>query len=84
MLYGSDGRSLSSYRRCGDIDLGRVVASSDEVGGKYCEDCRVAEPLPTDSPVSAISRGVRGYVLDPESAKALWKRSEEMVSETLA
>ena len=59
-----------------------VVASADEVGGKYCEDCQVAELLPADSPVSAISRGVRGYALDPESAKALWKKSEEMVSET--
>jgi NAD(P)-dependent dehydrogenase (short-subunit alcohol dehydrogenase family) len=61
-----------------------VVASADEVGGKYCEDCQVAELLPADSPVSAISRGVRGYALDPGSAKALWKKSEEMVGETFA
>jgi NAD(P)-dependent dehydrogenase (short-subunit alcohol dehydrogenase family) len=61
-----------------------VVASADEVGSKYCEDCQVAELLPADSPVSAISRGVRGYALDPESAKALWKKSEEMVGETFA
>jgi NAD(P)-dependent dehydrogenase (short-subunit alcohol dehydrogenase family) len=61
-----------------------VVASDDEVGGKYCEDCQVAELLPADSPVSAISRGVRGYALDPDSAKALWKKSEEMVGETFA
>jgi NAD(P)-dependent dehydrogenase (short-subunit alcohol dehydrogenase family) len=61
-----------------------VVASANEVGGKYCEDCQVAELLPADSPVSAISRGVRGYALDPESAKALWKKSEEMVDETFA
>jgi NAD(P)-dependent dehydrogenase (short-subunit alcohol dehydrogenase family) len=61
-----------------------VVASADEVGGKYCEDCQVAELLPADSPVSAISRGVRGYALDSDSAKALWKKSEEMVGETFA
>jgi len=61
-----------------------VVASAEEVGGKYCEDCQVAELLPADSPVSAISRGVRGYALDPESAKALWTKSEEMVGETFA
>jgi NAD(P)-dependent dehydrogenase (short-subunit alcohol dehydrogenase family) len=61
-----------------------VVASADEVGGKYCEDCQVGELLPADSPVSAISRGVRGYALDPENAKALWKMSEEMVGETFA
>jgi NAD(P)-dependent dehydrogenase (short-subunit alcohol dehydrogenase family) len=61
-----------------------VVASADEVGGKYCEDCQLAELLATDSPVSAISRGVRGYALDPATAKALWKKSEEMVGETFA
>jgi NAD(P)-dependent dehydrogenase (short-subunit alcohol dehydrogenase family) len=61
-----------------------VVASADEVGGKYCEDCQVAELLPPDSPVSAISRGVRGYALESDSAKALWKKSEEMVGETFA
>ena len=61
-----------------------VVASADEVGGKYCEDCQVAELIPADSPVSAISKGVRGYALDPENAKALWKKSEEMVGEVFA
>jgi NAD(P)-dependent dehydrogenase (short-subunit alcohol dehydrogenase family) len=61
-----------------------VVAPADEVGGKYCEDCQVAELLPPDSQVSTISRGVRGYALDPDSARALWKKSEEMVGETFA
>jgi NAD(P)-dependent dehydrogenase (short-subunit alcohol dehydrogenase family) len=61
-----------------------VVASADEVGGKYCEDCQVRELIPADSQVSVISRGVRGYALDPENAKALWKKSEEMVGETFA
>jgi NAD(P)-dependent dehydrogenase (short-subunit alcohol dehydrogenase family) len=61
-----------------------VVASADEVGGKYCEDCQVAELIAADSPVSAISVGVRGYALDPESAKAVWKKSEEMVGEAFA
>jgi NAD(P)-dependent dehydrogenase (short-subunit alcohol dehydrogenase family) len=61
-----------------------VVASADEVGGKYCEDCQVAELLSADSQVSTISRGVRGYALAPENAKALWKKSEEMVGETFA
>ncbi len=61
-----------------------VVAAADEVGGKYCEDCQVGELISADSQVSAISRGVRGYALDPENAKALWKKSEEMVSETFA
>jgi NAD(P)-dependent dehydrogenase (short-subunit alcohol dehydrogenase family) len=61
-----------------------VVVSADEVGGKYCEDCQVAELIPADSQVSAISTGVRGYALDPENAKALWKKSEEMVDEAFA
>jgi NAD(P)-dependent dehydrogenase (short-subunit alcohol dehydrogenase family) len=61
-----------------------VVASSGEVGGKYCEDCQVGDLLPPDSQLSAISRGVRGYALDPENAKALWTKSEVMVDEALA
>jgi hypothetical protein len=61
-----------------------VVASSGEVGGKYCEDCQVGDLLPPDSQLSAISRGVRGYALDPENAKALWTKSEVMVGEALA
>jgi NAD(P)-dependent dehydrogenase (short-subunit alcohol dehydrogenase family) len=59
-----------------------VVAPADEVGGKYCEDCQVGELIPADSEVSAISRGVRGYALDPVSAKALWTKSEELVGES--
>jgi len=45
---------------------------------------KVAELIPADSQVSAISRGVRGYALDPENAKALWKKSEELVGEAFA
>ena len=61
-----------------------VVASADEVGGKYCEDCQVAELIPADSQISAISQGIRSYALDAENAKALWKKSEEMVGEQFA
>jgi NAD(P)-dependent dehydrogenase (short-subunit alcohol dehydrogenase family) len=61
-----------------------MVASAEEVGGRYCEDCQVGELIPANSQVSAISRGVRGYALDPENAKALWKKSEEMVGEIFA
>jgi len=57
-----------------------VVASGDEVGGRYCENCHVTT-LITDGPISAISEGVRPYALDPEHAKALWAKSEEMVDE---
>ena len=53
-----------------------VVAGADEVGGQYCEDCHVAE-------LQEEGRGgARGYIRDPEHAKALWAKSEEMVGET--
>lgn len=61
-----------------------VVAPADTVGGKYCEDCQVGELIPADAEVGVISRGVRGYALDPENAKALWKKSEELVGESFA
>ncbi len=52
-----------------------VVASADDVGGLYCEDCHVAERVE-----GADARGgVRAYALDPDHAKALWAKSEEMV-----
>lgn len=51
------------------------VAPADEVGGQYCEDCRVADVI--DDP--AASFGVRSYALDPERASALWMKTEEMV-----
>jgi len=54
-----------------------VVADTAEIGGRYCEDCGVAE-LTDDA--TAMS-GVRPYALDPERAEALWARSEELVGE---
>ena len=55
------------------------VASAEEVGGRYCENCQVSEI--TEGLLSPVSPGVRPYALDPEHAKALWARSEEMVGE---
>ncbi len=54
-----------------------VVAKADEVGGRYCEDCHVASLSEGDE----LREGVRAYALDPEHAKALWAKSEEMVGE---
>jgi hypothetical protein len=54
------------------------VAPADLVGGLYCEDCHVAERQES----ADIRAGVRDYALDPEHAKALWAKSEEMVGET--
>lgn len=56
-----------------------VVAPAEEVGGKYCEDCQVAEL--TETGMLDLSTGVRPYALDGERAKALWTKSEEMVGE---
>ena len=53
------------------------VAGADEVGGLYCEDCHVAEPAEG----MELRAGVRAYALDPEHARALWAKSEEMVGE---
>ena len=60
-----------------------VVAPADEVGGLFCEDCHVAELKDTD-PSDIARGGVRAYALDPDTAKALWAKSEEMVGETFA
>ncbi|HEX4710486.1 SDR family NAD(P)-dependent oxidoreductase [Phenylobacterium sp.] len=54
-----------------------VVAPADLIGGRYCEDCHVAE-IETDP---GIRGGVQPYALNPERAKALWAKSEEMVGE---
>ena len=56
-----------------------AVASADEVGGQYCEDCHVGQVVPNDS---VTIGGVRSYALDPTNAEALWKKSEEMVGES--
>jgi NAD(P)-dependent dehydrogenase (short-subunit alcohol dehydrogenase family) len=52
------------------------VAPAAEVGGRYCEDCHVAGIMEGRSP-----QGVTPYAVDPEHAKALWAKSEEMVGE---
>src|SRR5260370_40521310 len=58
-----------------------VVATADEIGGRYCENGPVGSIVPDHPPISAISEGVRGYALDPKAAAALWKKSEELVGE---
>jgi len=37
---------------------------------------------PESATITAASEGVRSYALDPSTAEALWKKSEEMVGET--
>jgi NAD(P)-dependent dehydrogenase (short-subunit alcohol dehydrogenase family) len=38
-----------------------VVASADEIGGRYCENCHVGKTVPDDATITAVSEGVRGY-----------------------
>jgi NAD(P)-dependent dehydrogenase (short-subunit alcohol dehydrogenase family) len=58
-----------------------VVASPEEVGGRYCENCHVSRVVADNVTINAVSEGVRGYALDPATAEALWKKSEQMVKE---
>jgi NAD(P)-dependent dehydrogenase (short-subunit alcohol dehydrogenase family) len=53
------------------------VASSEAVGGRYCEDCHVCEV--NDDTSSRV--GVRSYALNLAHANDLWRKSEEMVGE---
>jgi NAD(P)-dependent dehydrogenase (short-subunit alcohol dehydrogenase family) len=54
-----------------------AVADADLVGAHFCEDCHVAEIMEG----ADVRAGVRAYALDPEHAKALWAKSEDMVGE---
>jgi NAD(P)-dependent dehydrogenase (short-subunit alcohol dehydrogenase family) len=54
------------------------VADADAVGGKYCEDCHVADLV---EGTALVRGGVRPYALDSRRAQALWQKSEEMVGE---
>jgi len=53
------------------------VANAEAIGGRYCEDCHVAEVSSTPG----LRGGVQPYALDPQHAQALWQKSEEMVGE---
>jgi hypothetical protein len=53
------------------------VADAEAIGGRYCEDCHVAEIVS----IPGVRGGVQPYALDPQHAQALWRKSEEMVGE---
>jgi NAD(P)-dependent dehydrogenase (short-subunit alcohol dehydrogenase family) len=59
-----------------------VVVPADEIGGRYCENCHVGNIVPDDVTITAVSEGVRAYALNPTTAEALWKKSEEMAGES--
>jgi NAD(P)-dependent dehydrogenase (short-subunit alcohol dehydrogenase family) len=53
------------------------VADAEAIGGRYCEDCHVAEVSSTPG----LRGGVQPYALDSQHAQALWQKSEEMAGE---
>jgi NAD(P)-dependent dehydrogenase (short-subunit alcohol dehydrogenase family) len=55
-----------------------IVADANTIGGRYCENCHVADIV---SGTDIRSGGVREYALDPANARALWAKSEQMVGE---
>jgi NAD(P)-dependent dehydrogenase (short-subunit alcohol dehydrogenase family) len=56
------------------------VADAEAIGGRYCEDCHVAEI----ASAPGVREGVQAYALDPRRAQALWQKSEEWVGERYA
>jgi NAD(P)-dependent dehydrogenase (short-subunit alcohol dehydrogenase family) len=58
-----------------------AVAGADDVGGRYCENCRVTTRV-TDEDIDMVDGGVRPYAVDPARAEALWAKSEAMVGES--
>ena len=66
-----EGAATSVWAAC--------VAPADQIGGRYCEDCQISQL--TEGPISPVTPGVRPYALDPQRAKALWAKSEELVGE---
>jgi NAD(P)-dependent dehydrogenase (short-subunit alcohol dehydrogenase family) len=59
-----------------------VVAPDGEIGGQYCANCQVGNIVPDSVTINATSEGVRAYALDPQTAEALWNKSEELVGES--
>jgi NAD(P)-dependent dehydrogenase (short-subunit alcohol dehydrogenase family) len=55
-----------------------VVADADLIGGRYCENCQLAEVVPA---TFSGRTGVRSYAADPAHAQALWAKSEQLVGE---
>jgi NAD(P)-dependent dehydrogenase (short-subunit alcohol dehydrogenase family) len=53
------------------------IADAEAIGGRYCEDCHVAEM----ADVPGIRAGVHAYAIDAKRAQALWEKSEQMVGE---
>jgi NAD(P)-dependent dehydrogenase (short-subunit alcohol dehydrogenase family) len=58
-----------------------VVASDEEAGGKYAENCHIAEVVDNDAEVHFLGEGVKKYAVDLENAKRFWAIAEELIGE---
>src|SRR6202161_812534 len=61
-----------------------VVAPAEGIGGQYCENCHVGQIAPDHVTITGASEGVRAYALDPKTAEALWRKSEQLVGESFS
>jgi len=68
---------VTKLATCLQADTPHLAADAEAIGGRYCEDCHVAEVVS----VPGLRGGVQPYALDPQSAQALWQKSEELVGE---
>jgi NAD(P)-dependent dehydrogenase (short-subunit alcohol dehydrogenase family) len=59
-----------------------VVGPADEIGGRYCANCQIARIVRDGTAITPASEGVLAYAVDPDSAEALWRKSEELVGES--
>jgi hypothetical protein len=72
------GTSRQAARVSSIAAISPFIACDRAIVG-YCRS-KTANILEGEA-ASAVSEGVRSYALDPERAKALWAKSEEMVGE---
>jgi NAD(P)-dependent dehydrogenase (short-subunit alcohol dehydrogenase family) len=56
------------------------TAPSEEIGGRYCEDCHVSIEFKAPQE-DGISEGYRSYALNAARAAELWRKSEDLVDE---
>ncbi|WP_328293456.1 SDR family NAD(P)-dependent oxidoreductase [Kineococcus sp. NBC_00420] len=60
-----------------------VAAVSPEfaaVGGRYLDECREAHVVPDDATLAEHPHGVKRWAVDPDTARALWRLSTDLVS----
>jgi NAD(P)-dependent dehydrogenase (short-subunit alcohol dehydrogenase family) len=74
-----DHSSRGSHLPYGPPSWRRLTKSADAIARTVTSGALLQDNVT----INAISEGVHGYALDPDTAEALWRKSEEMVRETL-